>query len=330
VAKTAERTWTTDLLGEPYEQTTLDLPPDEEGAVVVTVVRRRAEWPTKRAVLYIHGYADYFFQTHLADFWINQGYHFYAIDLRKNGRSLREHQTIAFCRNLGEYAADLDAAHRLILEDGPETLVINAHSTGGLIAPLWAHARRAHRDGRGLVDALLLNSPFLDLPVPAAMRTVSDSAIGVVGQSRPMTIIPSLYRTPYMESISNGHYGEWEMDLTWKPVGGVPLRAGWLRAILAAQRRVHAGLEVPCPVLVASSAASIITRGWDESLFTADAVLDVRQMARWAAGLGRLVTIQRINGGMHDLALSKKPARDAYFEAMQRWIWAYGPKEEEL
>jgi alpha-beta hydrolase superfamily lysophospholipase len=327
VVGTAEQTWVTDLLGEPYERTTLEFPPDEEGPVVATVIRRRAPQPTGRALLYVHGYADYFFQTHVADFWIDQGYDFYAVDLRKNGRSWLPHQTLAFVRHLGEYAADLDATYALITADGHDSVVLNAHSTGGLVAAMWADARRDRRDGRGILDGMLLNSPFFQLPVPPPLRGRGGDWIQAVGRNRPMTVIPSLHRTPYSESVHADHYGEWQFDLRWKPIEGVPLRAGWLRAIRVAQRKLHAGLAVPCPVLVAISDAYVITRSWDESLLSADAVLDVAQTARWAPQVGPCVTVQRIAGGLHDLALSTKPARDQYFDSMARWLRAYVPKE---
>src|SRR5688572_32947397 len=111
---------------------TFDLDPDDEGPVVATLVRRRAERPTRRAVLYVHGFNDYFFQTHLADFFVERGYDFYALDLRKYGRSLLAHQTPNFTRSMGEYFPELDEAARIIREEeGHEQLVVAAHSTGG-------------------------------------------------------------------------------------------------------------------------------------------------------------------------------------------------------
>ena len=53
----------TDVLGAPYTARTLPLRPDDEGEVVATLVSRRAAPPTNRAVLHVHGFADYFFQT---------------------------------------------------------------------------------------------------------------------------------------------------------------------------------------------------------------------------------------------------------------------------
>ncbi len=146
-----------DILGPPYERQTIDLGRDDEGPVVATLVRRRAPGPARRAVLYVHGFVDYFFQTHLADFYVDRGWDFYAIDLRKYGRSLLPHQTPNFCRSLTEYFPELDEAARLIREiDGHDVLMVNAHSTGGLISPLWLHARRAANP----VDGLFPDTPW--------------------------------------------------------------------------------------------------------------------------------------------------------------------------
>ena len=77
----------TDLLGPPYTCETWQLRPDDEGEVFATLVHRPAGQPTRKAVLHVHGFCDYFFQTGAADFWVRNGYDFYALDLRKYGRS---------------------------------------------------------------------------------------------------------------------------------------------------------------------------------------------------------------------------------------------------
>src|SRR3954454_15009573 len=156
-----------DVLGPPYERHTIDLGNDDEGAVIATLVRRRASRPTTRAVLYVHGFVDYFFQTHLADFFAELGWDFYALDLRKYGRSLLAHQTPNFARSLLDYFPELDAAGQIIRdEDGHDQMLVCGHSTGGLITSLWSHSRR----NRGWIDGLFLNSPFFDFNASWLMR----------------------------------------------------------------------------------------------------------------------------------------------------------------
>jgi alpha-beta hydrolase superfamily lysophospholipase len=315
-----------DILGAPYERQTIDLGRDDEGPVVATLVRRRACAPTRHAVLYVHGFVDYFFQTHLADFYVDRGWDFYAIDLRKYGRSLLPHQTPNFCRSLTEYFPELDEAARVIREqDGHDVLLVNGHSTGALVAPLWTHQRRAS----GLVDGLFLNSPFFDFNAAWLARRPAMTALTTMGRRRPYRLVPLGVSTAYGRSIHADHNGEWRFDLTLKPLTGFGVRAGWLNAIAAGHRRIRAGLEIQVPVLVASSAASLRRGQVSELINSTDAVLDVAHMARWAPRLGRHVTLVRFDGGLHDLVLSAPPVRAKVFAELERWTGAYLPQPEQ-
>ncbi|MEV4200230.1 alpha/beta hydrolase [Micromonospora globbae] len=309
-----------DVLGPPYERQTIDLGADDEGPVVATLVRRRADRPTRRAVLYVHGFVDYFFQTHLADFFAERGWDFYALDLRKYGRSLLPHQTPNFCRDLADYFPELDAAAEIIrTDDGHDTLLAVGHSTGGLIVSLWAHARRDAR----IVDGIFLNSPFFDFNAPWVVRRPLVAAVSGLGRRAPHRVVPFGLGTVYGESIHADHRGEWSYDLTWKPLAGFPVRAGWLRAIRAAQRQLRAGLDIPVPVLLACSTRSFRGKRWHESAALADAVLDVAHMVRYAPRLGRHVTVSRFDGGMHDLTLSGPAVRERVFTEVGRWAEAF-------
>ena len=84
------REWTPDLLGAPFQQTTVSLPRDYAGEPVCTVVRAVPDSCSGRAVLYVHGYNDYFFQKQMAMQFLSHGYSFFAVDLRRYGRSLRD------------------------------------------------------------------------------------------------------------------------------------------------------------------------------------------------------------------------------------------------
>ncbi len=143
---------------EGFESITIPLLPDEEGPVVATLVRRPCPRPSTTAVLYIHGFVDYFFQTEMAEQYLDNGFNFYALDLRKYGRSLLPHQRPNYMTDIETYFEEISAAIDIIRrDDGNETLLINGHSTGGLIAALYAHRmRREHR-----IDALFLTVRFL-------------------------------------------------------------------------------------------------------------------------------------------------------------------------
>lgn len=303
-----------DVLGAEYESLRLTFEDDAEGEVVATLVRRRA--PGRKAVLYVHGFVDYFFQRHLADFYVERGYSFYALDLRKYGRSLLPHQTPNFARSMSDYFPEIDEAVRLIREEN-DVLLLNGHSTGGLIAALWADRVK----GKGLVDGLFLNSPFLELNVPAPVRVLVGPLVRAAARVRPTLVFPTGVSESYVRSIHRDHDGEWDFDLAWKPARGFPVRLGWLSAVMRAHRQAHTGLAVDVPVLVMASART--ARGKNGDVNSADVVLDVDDIARWSTRLGPHVTCVRVDGGLHDLALSAEPVRAKVFTELERWMTAY-------
>jgi alpha-beta hydrolase superfamily lysophospholipase len=304
----------TDVLGAGYERRRIDLDPDDEGAVVATLVSLKAPAPTRRAVLYLHGFVDYFFQTHLAEFFTARGYDFYALDLRKYGRSLLEHQTPNFARDMSEYFTEIDAAVRIIREDH-DVLLVNGHSTGGLIAALWAHRVR----GQGLVQGLFLNSPFFEFNAPWISRRGLAPVVRLVGRRRPYAPVGQTLGTTYGMSIHRSEHGEWDYDLAWKPLNGYKILAGWVRAISLAHRQVQRGLAIDVPVLVAASSRSYVGK-FTEEAHHADSVLNVADIVRYAPGLGDDVTVVRIEGGKHDLTLSPPKAREQLFTELDQWL----------
>ena len=291
------REWVEDKLLPGFEARTLEFPDDYDGRVVATLVRLPVGDAPRGAVLYVHGFVDYFFQRHMAERFAAEGYAFHALDLRKYGRSLLPHQHPNFCKNLAEYDADLGAAIEAV--GGP--VLLAGHSTGGLICALYA-ARGARR---GEIRALWLNSPFFDWKVTPLQRAQLGMA-ALLGHAFPFLRDPRGLHPAYGRSLHREFGGEWDYDLGLKPLRGFPTYYGWVGAILAAQARVHAGLEIACPVLTMHS---------DE----ADIVLDWRHMAKWGRTLGPRASVQAFPGGLHDLVLSRREVRDAVFHAVFSW-----------
>jgi alpha-beta hydrolase superfamily lysophospholipase len=309
-----------DVLGAPYTRETLSLADDYEGSVVTTLVHRGPERPGSRgAVLHVHGFCDYFFQTSTADFYTSLGFDFFALDLRKHGRSLLPHQTPNFCLDLAEYYEDLDAALASVrAQTGHSKIVVDAHSTGGLVATLWAAERATQGDL--VTDALVLNSPWLDLQGSFLLRTAGTEAINRLGLRRPYATVPRTVTGVYVDSIHRDYHGEWDFDLAWKPRLSFPVKAGWLRAIRNGHRLVHKGIVAPAPVLVLCSQHSLFPQAFLEEAQSADTVLDVNQIAKWSHRLGDDVTVVRVSGAMHDVFLSRKEVREEAFAHTARWL----------
>jgi alpha-beta hydrolase superfamily lysophospholipase len=155
------------------------------------------------------------------------------------------------------------------------------------------------------------------------VRALGAPVIDAIGHSRPTSVLRLPDSGLYWRVIHSSHGGEWDYDLTLKSSPSPPIRVGWLRAILLGHQRVAAGLDLACPVLVMCSTATDFSRRWHEGLRTVDSVLDVEQIVQRATRLGRLVTILRVDQGLHDVMLSAPAVRELAIQDMMRWVDAY-------
>jgi len=297
-----------DVLGPGWTARTLTLRPDgTTPGPVATLVHHTSDGPaSRRAVLYVHGFVDYFFHTVFAHALQDAGYDLYALDLRDFGRSIQEGRPANFTTSLATYAEEIDAAIALLRQDHDHVALL-AHSMGGLITSLWADARA----GTGKIDALVLNSPWLELRGNWFERTILTAVLDVVGRIAPRLTVGHVGRF-YGEALHQDTGGEWVYDLTWKPHRGFPARAGLVRTVRRGHKRVARGLGIDVPVLVLASDRSGPDATWHPDLVTTDSVLDVAEIKARAPLLGSDVTFVEIPGGAHDLALSPGPARSLY------------------
>ena len=347
----------TDILGEPWVARRIDVALNETAAPNAdhaVLVHQRGAAPAagaqgaprhERAVLYLHGRNDYFFQTHLADAFLQAGYEFYALDLRTCGRAGIGHPSPHDVRDLRIHDEEISEALRIIRsEHGHSAVVLNGHSTGGLQAAIWA------ADHPGSVEAVVLNSPWLQLNASGLIRSYGSAYVDVLSRRSPERIIdnpaeakarkrlaaeaasaPSLDDAEaggsgpveadlYVRVLHRRWGGEWDWDLRLKPSPAFPVRAGFLAGIRRLQREVRHGLGIEAPVLVCCSTTSSSPEASPEEALHSDIVLSVEQIIERAAFLGTDVTVRQIPGGVHDLALSPSPAREEDLATVTGWL----------
>ncbi len=335
--------WRGDVLGPGFVCTDIDLGTDEEGPVHATLVRALPApqdlWSRLRGkqrllervdVLYVHGWSDYFFQRDLARFYTDRGARFFALDLRKYGRSLREGQTAGYVRDLHDYDAEIHAAMHVIRTDAgadpTRKIVLMGHSTGGLVLSLWA-ARHP-----GLADALVLNSPWLEFQLSTAGRQMIAPIVMLGARVNPKDAAPQLDYGFY--SRAQHEVGPQEelslVNPAWRPERSHAVPTGWLRAVLNGHEQVSRGLHLELPIGVLLSERSAFTLRWSDELTQADTVLDVEAVARAALRLGSSVTIERVDGGLHDLFLSAPGPRAEAFARLDRWLVGWSAQQRGL
>ena len=317
-------TWQPDILGDGFEATSFVATGDDGVARTATLVRYRpAAVPAakasgrRRAVLFLHGWSDYFFNVELAGFWADRGYEFYALDMHNHGRSLRPDSPGGYVANLADYDAEISKSIGIIGADGPHELTLMGHSTGGLVAALWVSGHP------GTVSHLILNSPWLEMHGSSLVRRAASTMVGPMARFRPEAILRLPERGFYWRTISSSAEGEWALDDRYRPPMAFPLRAGWLSAVLAGQAKVARGLQIEVPILVLLSRGSANGPFWTEEMRRTDAVLDVNIIALRALTLGRSVTVERIDGALHDVFLSPARVRTDAYARLARWLRGY-------
>lgn len=325
--------WTADVLGDEFEQLTLELTADDEGPVVATLVRalpsEQGWWDRLRGsrrllegvdVLYVHGWSDYFFQKRLARFWTARGARFFALDLRKYGRSLRDGQTPGYITDLATYDEDIAAALEAMGRGAEGTasarrLVLLGHSTGGLTLSLWASR---HPDAAA---AVILNSPWLEFQVASARPLIAPVA-ELQARWAPREVAPQVdlgFYTRAQQEVADPD-DPVDVNVLWRPVQTMAVHAGWFHAVLSGHAAVAAGLSIDAPVCVLLSARFAAPTRWSEDLTRADSVLVVDDIARAALKLGPSVTVERIDGALHDVFLSRHEAREEAYRRLDAWV----------
>lgn len=309
--------WHPDILGAGYEARTVNLGNSFDGPVCCTVVRRMCPKPTGKAVLYVHGFNDYFFQREMGELFNDSTINFYAVDLRRYGRSLRPWQYPFDVRNVEEYFDDIDAALALVQRDGNTDITLSGHSTGGLTVLTFA----ANRGARAGVRRVVTDSPFLQWNFSGLYRNLLLPAVSAFGAISPATKIDQGHCDAYAESLLSEYHGEWQYDTDWKMVYSPPVKAGWIRAISRAQSYLmrHAK-NIYVPALVMHSSRKLHTCSWQPECQISDIVLDPEQIAERGAKMGPKASVATIDDGMHDLILSAPEVRAHAYDTIFKFI----------
>lgn len=338
--------WQPDILGPGFEFLRVDLHPDAEGPVITTIIRHQPtadpqalpllpsshQHRSDFAFLALHGWNDYFYQRELARHISALGGHFYALDLRKYGRSHLSGQSWGYISDLSDYDAELHAALDVIFSEHRQNtpLFLYGHSTGGLTATLWAHRHP------GVLAGLILNSPWLELQGSISTRLAGQGAIDTLARLAPSTVIPTSDSGFYHRALTGGHLDAhdlpagaesdpffttgWEPNEQWRNTTSFVVRAGWFNAILTGHRQVAAGLDIDAPILVLTSARSVTGNEWSDDFLAADSVLTVENIWKRLPFLGRKLTLVKLDGAIHDVLLSRAAVRERGFSEIARFL----------
>jgi alpha-beta hydrolase superfamily lysophospholipase len=305
------------MTSSEFIETTLELAPDYEGPVIATLLKSKQNRPGRPSVLYLHGFIDYFFHNHLAEKILESDYNFYALDLRKYGRSLLSHQHPNYCRDMEEYFEEIDESIKQISDETENTsIIIYGHSTGGLIATLYAGYGKL----KARISGLILNSPFFEFNAPfVARKTVVPLAIGL-GKLFKYGSIKGLVSRFYVQSLHKQFKGRLDFNLDWKPEKGFPVYFAWIRAIRNGHRKVKKSISLSIPVLILHSDRSLIPIKWSEKIRERDIILNVEHIKKYGKGISSDISWHEIPGAVHDCVLSDMEATESALNGIAAWL----------
>jgi alpha-beta hydrolase superfamily lysophospholipase len=305
----------TDILNNGFESLTIAQPDDYEGKVVCTLIRKKAQVNSTSAVIHVHGFNDYFFNTELAEKLNGQGFNYYALDLRKHGRSWLPNQKFNNLRNLDEYYQDIDAALNIIRSEGNEKILLSGHSMGGLIMLLYAE-----NQDKKQFDAVFLNSPFLEQNKDVVTKKLVIPVVASLGKVWPDVNVPGRFSKFYGPSLHKNDHGEWDYDLNLKPHIMPLANMGWVRAIHQGQKKVWAGIELRKPLLIMHPSESASGSKWKEKFKHTDLVVNVKDIIRHANKIKGNCKIIRLDGAVHDVMLSSEQVRAKAYRELFTWL----------
>ena len=301
-------------LKDDYTSQNIKLKHDYEGDVKAVLIASNNNRGNRKSVLYLHGYVDYFFHPHLGEKFNQNGFDFFALDLRKHGRSLMKHQHPNYCKDLEEYFEEISISIKKIKSEGNSVFLL-AHSTGGLTASYYMNYGKE----RGLIDGLILNSPFLDFNQSKIEKFLSLFVARVISKVSNYAKIEGALSPAYAQSVHKDYYGSWDFNLEWKPRKGFPTYFKWVLAIAKAQKKLKKS-DIQVPILLMHSSGSKKIKKYSKEAMTHDIVLNIEDIIRVGEKLGDSVELLEIQNAQHDIFLSPKPVREDGFKKMFSWL----------
>lgn len=317
IEKIKNTTWHEDILGNGFEmcQYSFNIGKNIRKA---TLVRKSCVIASNSAILYIHGYNDYFFHEEMANRFISNNINFYAIDLMGYGRSLSPKETPFDIKDISQYFSSINIAISLIKQDNISNIVLFGHSTGGLISSCYINENSTN------ITGVILNSPFLDWNLKPFLKKIMIPIVSYIGKYIPNIKIKQPTTIPYSQSLLSEFHGEWNYNTSWKFIQAPSVTSQWIRAINIAQQQLRKSSNISIPILLLRSDNSVYGSKWSPKFNNGDAILSVNDISKYGSKLGFDVTERIIKNGIHDLVLSSKPIRNNVYNTIFDWINSKG------
>lgn len=253
----------------------------------------------RKAVVWIHGFNDYYHHFHVGEFLLHEGYNVYTITLPRYPQDGVDRRYLFYIDDITKYFSYIDEYIEFINQRNIHHIVLYGHSTGGLVSTAYLHEGK----NRNKVSKLILNAPFFDFYDSDLKEFMLESIISSIAKVVPRFVVRQgkneLYSPDYYKGILSRYFFEQNKKLTYPS----HVFAGWVRAVSIYHKKIQKNqIKVKVPVLVLTSSTSMKGCSGEQN---GDCVLDVNETKKFAKNIGENVTIQEYSGAIHDVLLSK-------------------------
>ena len=201
---------------------------------------------------------------------------------------------------------------KIIKEESGGKILYNGHSTGCLTGSLYMNKGEA----RELIDAAVLNSPFLEFFMPDSLKLIIKIVGGVSSIFNPYAhrIFPD---SVYLKRL----YAHTPFNTNWRMMTNMPLYFKWALAAARGHKFLQNNSQIDIPLLVMHSDKSA-TPGLDvPELDISDGVLNVEHIKKYGPGLGSKVTMLEVKDAIHDIFMSPTAGvKERALKATLAWV----------
>lgn len=270
-----------------------------------------------KALVWIHGFNDYFFHFHVADKLLQNGFNIYAITLRGYPKPGADRRYLFYIDDISKYIEEIDLQIEWILSrKHPDKIILYGHSKGGLISTAYADEGK-YKDR---LNALVLNAPFFDFYDSSFKEFFLQHIVPLIAKGIPGFVLQygndqHISEPDYYQDLLSRYYFDQNRKLTYPK----HVFAGLIRAVSKYHKKIqNKEIQIKIPILVQVSKHSSMSCDGPEH--KTDCVLDVSEIKKYSQLIGDSVQLIEYENAIHDVFLSEDPVVEKALHDLLQFI----------
>ena len=264
-----------------------------------------------KALIWIPGYNDYYYNFYVGEKFLNNGFDIYALKLRRyKQENLKD---IFYCDDLNEYIEDINNIFPKILEKNYKKIVLYGHSMGGLVSSIYCK----EGEYKDKISHLILNSPFFDFKLGFFEKIFLYYIVYYISYLFPKKLIRPLdfNKKNYLTlNIKKRFY----LNDKYKLHILSPVYASWIKTIIDYQYKIqYQNLNLNIPILVLYCEKS---SNFTNSNQTGDDTLNINDIKKYSNNLGKNLKTYQFNNAIHDIFSSTLDIINKALDITFNWL----------